>query len=52
MATALLDLIQNCIREEERRDAFEEFYRVCLAGLEAHALQEERLQRRIGPSEN
>ena len=52
MATALLDLVQNCIRDEERRDAFEEFYRVCLAGLEAHSIQEERLRHRLGPSKN
>ena len=34
MARELLGIICNCLREEEHRDAFEEFYRVCREGIE------------------
>ncbi len=35
MAVALLDIVENCIRPEERLDALQEFYAVCKAGIEA-----------------
>jgi hypothetical protein len=34
MARACRRIIQGCLRDEEWRDADEEFYRVILAGLE------------------
>jgi len=33
MAAKLLDIIASCLREEEHRDALEEFYFVCHEGL-------------------
>jgi len=52
MATALLEIVQNCIREEDHRDAFAEFYRIAHAGIEAFCIQEERMQQRMTPSNN
>jgi hypothetical protein len=52
LATALLGIIQNCLRAEERRDAFNEFYQVCRAGIEAHDIQRQRMQTRLHPFNN
>jgi hypothetical protein len=52
LATVLLRIVQNVIREEERRDAFEEFYRACRAGIEAHDIQRQRMQTRLDPFNN
>jgi hypothetical protein len=52
MAKALLEIVQDCIREEEHRDALEEFYRVAHAGLEAFCIQDERMRQRLKPSRN
>jgi hypothetical protein len=49
LATALLDIVQNCIRQEERRDAFEAFYETCLAGIEAHDFRQQRMQMWLHP---
>ena len=37
----------NRIREDERGDAFDEFYRVAHAGLEAFCIQDERMRQRL-----
>jgi hypothetical protein len=52
MARALLEIVQNCIRPEDHRDAFDEFYRVCKAGLEAYSVQQTRMEQRLRPSWN
>jgi hypothetical protein len=52
MAKALLDLVVPCLREEEHQDAFEEFYAVCKAGIEAFCIQQDRMQRRLRPMDN
>ena len=52
MATALLEIVQSRIQQEDRRHAFAEFYRVCLAGLEAFCIQEEWMAHRMNPSTN
>jgi hypothetical protein len=49
MAHALLDLVKPCLREEEFRDAFDEFYAVCRARIEAYELQIDRMRRRLNP---
>lgn len=36
IARAILDIVAPCLRPEERRDAFEEFYYAVSAGLEAY----------------
>ena len=47
MARALLEIIENCLREEEHRDAFEEFYRVCRVGIESYIAQKAWLEQKI-----
>lgn len=52
LATALLEIVQNCIRPEEQRDCFDEFYRAARAALEAYDIQAERMRQRLHPSQN
>lgn len=52
MARQLLGIVQNCLRPEEHRDAFEEFFEVCRHGLNTHATNEDRLHGRPDPSMN
>ena len=52
MAQALVDLLGPCIREDERRDARDELYCVCKAGLEAFCLHQDRMQQRLKPTRN
>lgn len=48
-AAALLDIIEPCLREEERRDAFLEFYEAMLAALESYELHIQQEGRRLFP---
>ena len=52
MAQQLLDLVAPCIREEERRDAFEEFYAICKNGLESFCIRHDRMMQRLKPTSN
>ena len=52
MTHTLVDLVAPCLREEERQDAFNEFYVVCQAGLEAFCIQQERMIHRLNPTKN
>jgi hypothetical protein len=52
MAACLVERVGGCLREEECKDAFEEFYRVCVAGLEAYEIQLNRIERRLKPLDN
>ena len=52
MATAMLNVVKNCIREDEHRDAFSEFYAICKAGIESYEVQRERMMERLHPSKN
>ena len=52
LATVLLDIVRNCIREEEWRDAFAAFYEACRAGIEAHVVRRERIETRLRPFNN
>lgn len=47
MAHAILEVIGKHLRQEERRDAFEEFYRVCRDGIETYVVQKEWLEQKI-----
>jgi hypothetical protein len=49
LSVALLEIVQNCIREEERRNAFEAFYQACLAEIKAHDVRQQRMQMRLHP---
>jgi hypothetical protein len=52
MAQAILDLVKPCLREEERLEAFSEFYIACKAGLEAFCIQQDRMRQRFSPNNN
>jgi hypothetical protein len=45
MAADLLATVRGCLREEEWRDAFEEFYAIAAAGLKRYDRQSSRLRR-------
>lgn len=51
-ARSLMDCLENCLREEEKRDAFAELYRRVRAGLEAYELMMRRQERRLSPGRN
>jgi hypothetical protein len=52
MAHALLDLVVPLLREEEKLTAFNEFYVVCKAGIDAYELQVDRMHKRLNPTRN
>lgn len=52
MAQHCVELLGNLLREEERKDALDEFYRVCHAGLECYLIQSDRMQHRLNPTNN
>jgi len=52
LAVALLEIVENCIRPEEKLDALQEFYQASLAGLQAYDIMREREDRRLNPSKN
>lgn len=49
MARELVEIVSNLIRPEERKDAFDEFYSVCKAGIEAFAIESKRQAQRLKP---
>jgi hypothetical protein len=40
------------LRDEEKRDAFVEFYAVCKGGIECYEVQVNRLEHRLRPCSN
>ena len=52
LATALLEIIENCLRPEERQDAFDEFYEACKAAIECYERMNMRQETRLRPSRN
>lgn len=52
LATVLLEIVQNCIRPEERRDAFDEFYEACKCALECYDTKKGTEVSRLRPSLN
>jgi hypothetical protein len=51
-ATSILECLGNCLREEERGDAFAEIYSRVKAGIEAAFLYANRQQDRLKPGRN
>ena len=49
MAKRLVERISALLRPEEHKDAFEEFYIVCKAGIEAYLVECERQRWRMRP---
>jgi len=52
MARELLGIVQNCLRPEEHRDAFEEFFEVCKRGLNARDTHVDTMDGRPATSRN
>jgi hypothetical protein len=54
LAVILLELIENCIRPEEKRIAFEAFYEAAKAAFRSYEEQADRMHRRVQgrPSDN
>jgi hypothetical protein len=51
-ALSILELFQNCLRDEEKQDAFDEVFQRVSAAIEAYDIQRAREQARIRASEN
>ncbi len=49
MAERLVAAIAPCLRPEERKDCFDEFFRVCLEGIRDFSAQKERMEQRLQP---
>lgn len=52
VAQANLNVVASQFPPSSHKDLWEQFYRIALAGLEALAIQEERMQQRLRPSRN
>ncbi len=52
LATAILEIVSPCLREEERKDAFGMFYDASKAALTHYEEKSDRMQRRVKPSNN
>jgi hypothetical protein len=52
MARKLLAVIAPCLREEEQRDCFDEFFQICLAGIRDFSVEKERMLQRLKPGRN
>lgn len=49
LASALLEIVPNGIREEERRDTFAAFYEACRAAIGAYDVRRHRMEMRLHP---
>ena len=52
IAQACLDVVASCVHPSCHKEAWDEFYRIAVAGLEAFCIQAERMQQRLKPSAN
>ena len=52
IAKACLNVIASCIHPSCHKDAWEEFYMIAKAGIEAYEIQVDRMERRLRPSAN
>jgi hypothetical protein len=52
IANACLDVIATCVHPSCHQDAWEEFYQIAQAGIEAYCLHDDRMQRRLRPLDN
>jgi hypothetical protein len=52
IARELLGTVKDCLMEQEHRDCIEEFYRICLRGLERYETEAARMEKRLRPSTN
>jgi hypothetical protein len=52
LAKVLVEMVEGCLRPEERREAFLGFYEAGKATLESYEEQAARMERRVRPSAN
>ena len=52
LATALVEIIGNCLREQECSDAFREFYLACMGALECYDAMKSPDDTWLEPSRN
>ena len=52
LAANLLAIVENCLRPEERRDAFESFLVACKDAFVSYEIQKRRENFRLTPSRN
>lgn len=52
LAKANLDIVASCLREEEQREAFNQFYEAAKATLIHFDERANRMRRRVDPSNN
>jgi hypothetical protein len=52
IAKACLDVIASCVHQSCHKDAWDEFYAIARAGIEAYELHVDRMQRRLRPTDN
>lgn len=52
LAGAVLGIVAPCLREEERREAFELVYAGAVQALKRYEVKADRLTRRVRPSAN
>jgi hypothetical protein len=49
LTVSVMGIIENLLREEEKRDAYEAIYQVAKAGIERFDLDQERERKRLFP---
>jgi hypothetical protein len=52
MAGRMVQTVMHLLREEELKDAFEEFFVICRAGIEAFEIENKRMLIRMHPTNN
>lgn len=52
MTKHCIELLSNLLDAEQKIDAQEGIYAICLAGLEAYEVQVDRMRQRLRPLEN
>lgn len=50
LASALVEIVAPCFREEEKREAFGLFYEACTAAFTHYEIKAARMESRIKPS--
>lgn len=52
MTEHCIELLVNVLDEEQKLQARDGIYEICLAGIEAFCLQQDRMMQRLNPTKN
>lgn len=52
MTEHCIELLVNVLDEEQKLQARDGIYEICLAGIEAYCLQDDRMRKRLEPLKN